>query len=105
MKAGALQGTNRFKAAQYANRSVVHSGVGNRVDVRAGSDGRKIGLAAVPSRERIANGVFLNCEPGVFTERLYIGAGAQVSLAEDDARDHRRLRFRDLRERLQFVYE
>ena len=51
----ALQDANRFKAAQHADASVVQAGVGNGVDVRAGTDGRKLRIAALPAGECVAD--------------------------------------------------
>ena len=58
LKPKLLQNANRFKAAQHAHAAVIEPGVGNRVDVRAGADGRKLRLAALPARKGVADRVF-----------------------------------------------
>src|SRR5208282_3023626 len=44
-----LENANGFETAQHANASVVEAGIGNRVDVRACTDGRECGIAAFPA--------------------------------------------------------
>ncbi len=64
--------------------------------------GASSGSAALPARKGVADGVFADGETGVGAQAFHIGAGAQVGLAEDDARHYRRLGFGDLRQGLQF---
>ena len=64
--------------------------------------GARSGSRAVPARKGVADGVFAHCKPGVVAKVLHVGARAQVGLAEDDARHHRRLGLGDLRKRVQF---
>ena len=92
-KPGALQGANRFEAPQHADRAVVGAGVGNRIDVRAGSDWSQFRRATSPSSKGVADGVFPYFKPGFRSEALYIGAGAQIRLTEYDARHHGRFGF------------
>ena len=55
LEAKFLQDANRFQAAEHADASVVQAGIGNGVDVRARADGRKLGIAALPARKRVAD--------------------------------------------------
>ena len=52
VKPSFLQNANRFKAAEHAHAAVVEAGVGNRVDVRAGADGRERGIRCLPIAQR-----------------------------------------------------
>ena len=63
-----LQDADGFEAAEHADASVIEAGIGNGVDVRAGADGRKVWIAALPAREGVANGVFAARESG-FAQR------------------------------------
>ena len=55
-----LQNADGFKAAKYADASVVRAGVGNGVDVRAGADGSKGWFCSVPARKGVADGVLVH---------------------------------------------
>ena len=91
-----LQNANRFKAAEHADAAVVEARVGDRVNVRAGADGRERWIGTFPARKGIAHGVFANFEPCGLAKAFHISACAQIGLAEDHARHYRRIRFRDL---------
>ena len=86
-QAAALEGADGFEAAEHADGAVVHAGVGDGVDVRAGGDGGKIGLGADPAEEGIAHGVFTDDEALGRSERFEPGAGAEIVGGEDDAGD------------------
>ena len=86
-KAAALERADGFEAAEHADRAVVHAGVGDGVDVRAGGDGGKIGFGAGPAEEGVADGVLADGEAFGFGELLEPGAGAEVVGREDDAGD------------------
>ena len=85
--AAALEGADGFEAAEHADGAVVHAGVGDGVDVRAGGDGGEIGLGAGPAEEGVADGVFTDVEAFVLGEFAQPGARAEVVGREDDAGD------------------
>ena len=60
-----LEDANGFEPSEHANAAIVEAGVGNRIDVRAGADGREVRLSALPAREGVADGVFRNGEAGI----------------------------------------
>uniref|UniRef100_E6QLC0 Uncharacterized protein n=1 Tax=mine drainage metagenome TaxID=410659 RepID=E6QLC0_9ZZZZ len=91
LEASLLERANGFERAEDADRAVEGSGVGNGVNVRAGGDGGKVGLCALPASEGVANGVVAEGESGVCAEQLDKGARAKISLGEDDAGDDGRL--------------
>src|ERR1019366_8855021 len=68
--ATALEGANSFKSAENTDGAVVHSGVRDGIDVRAGRDRRKIGLGANPAEEGVADGVFADGEALSFGKRF-----------------------------------
>ena len=86
-QAAALEGADGFEAAENADGAVVHAGVGDGVDVRAGGDGGQIGLGADPAEEGVADSVFADDEAFGFGEALEPCAGAEIVGREDDAGD------------------
>ena len=86
-EAAALERADGFEAAEDADGAVVHAGVGDGVDVRAGGDGGEVGLGAGPAEEGVADGVFADGEACGVGEVFEPGAGAEVVGGEDDAGD------------------
>ena len=58
LKPSCLQHANRLKAAEHAHASVIQPRVGNGVDMRAGTNRRKLGVASLPARKGVADCVF-----------------------------------------------
>jgi hypothetical protein len=96
------QRTNGLDRAQHADSSIETSRVWNGVDMRPGSDGRKVRVGATPARERIADHVLANGEPGLFAKPLHERPSAEIGRRKDHARDYRRRRLRDLGQRVKF---
>ena len=86
-EAAAFEGADGFEAAEDADGAVVHAGVGDGVDVRAGGDGGEVGFGAEPADEGVADGVLADLEVFRGGEFFEPGAGAEVVGREDDAGD------------------
>ena len=56
-RAALAQRAHRLDGAEHAEHAVVGAGVERRVDVRAGDDDRRVGLAALPAAEEVPHGV------------------------------------------------
>ncbi len=67
--------------------------------------GAKAGVAAFPSRKRIADRVVAHVQTRRFAKPFDIGARAHVGLAKDNARHNGRLSFGDLRQSHQLCDE
>ncbi len=100
-----LQCSNRFKAAQHADSSVVGAGIGNGVDMRAGGDRRQIHFRPLPAGERIANRILGDRKRSFRAKAFDIGTRAQIGLVEHNAGHHWRLLFGDKRQRSELAAE
>ena len=58
------------KPAQNSDGAVEAAGVGDGIDMRAGSDRRQVRLGADPAGERIADGILANARPAA-AQRLF----------------------------------
>ena len=102
MKSSALQGSDGFESAENANGSVETSRVGDRVDVRAGANGGKLGLRSLPSRKGVAGRVFADGETSLAAKLLDELAATAVGFGEDDSGRDRRQDFGDISKRVEF---
>jgi hypothetical protein len=99
---GALQGADGLKCTEDSHDAVVFARILNRVDMRAGSDGRRSRIATLPTRERIADGVLPHGKTRSFAALDQPGTRAHVRRCEKDPCHRGWLRFRNQRELFNF---
>ena len=94
-EAAGLQRSYRLKASQDADDTVIFARIGNRVDVRAGTDDRSLRIGPIPTRESVPNRVLAYRKPGGPAPFDHPRAGAHVRWCEKNPRYDGRLRFRN----------
>ena len=85
-----LQLADRLEPADHADRAVKSASVWNRVDMRAGRDGRQGRVVAGPAGEHVAHRIMAHRQPRLGEQPLEIGARAPVGVGEPPASPPRR---------------
>jgi len=101
----ARESSDCLETAEHSNGPVVHSGIGNGIDMRTRAHRSEIRIRARPAREGVADRIFTHSEPRVGAQLLHERARAKIGFAKHDARYHRCGRRRDGAQRLQLASE